>query len=419
MKKFSALAVLLLMAAGCTSIEAPFGGADIDDILGEADSRVDEPEPREPTADDLYDPARMPIYKITLEPAAEEQLAAQPRAYVAAGLELIDSFGSERVEVGLKLKGHGSFRTLEQKAAFRIKIDAIHERQTLRGLKALTLNNMTQDTSLMAERLSYHVFRAFGAPASRTNHALVYVNDTFFGIYANIETPNEEFLAGWFEDPHRNLYEQVSGRDFHRSTGIELLELETNEKQPDDRTKLHALREACIAFDLERARELVDWPQFLLFSALEAAVNQVDGYSYALNWPNNYRVYDSDTGFVFIPSGLDWATGRVKTQDGGLFIDPFWVRPSHGVLMRMCLADQLCTDEYSAVIEMVAGRWDELELEDHLNGWSAQIAESLLTDTRRESSVKRAIDNREVRRNFIRGRAQALRDAVSRRQAQN
>lgn len=85
--------------------------------------------------------------------------------------------------------------------------------------------------------------------------------------------------------------------------------------------------------------------------------------------------------------------------------------------MRMCLADQLCAEEYSGVIEMVAARWDELELEDHLNGWSAQIAEGLLADTRRDRSVKTAIKNRELRREFIRGRAQALRDAVERRRA--
>lgn len=108
MKKCCVVAALLLMAAGCTSVAAPFSGADIDDILGEGDSPGDKPGPRQPSADDLYDPARMPIYKITLEPAAEEQLTAEPRMYVAGELELIDSFGSERVHpVGPRLGDRG------------------------------------------------------------------------------------------------------------------------------------------------------------------------------------------------------------------------------------------------------------------------------------------------------------------------
>jgi hypothetical protein len=405
------VACALLNTTGCTGA-LPEQGAKLNEVL-EAVEGADlyetgsNPAVQNDSSYELYSPKRLPTFKITLDPFAEEQLAFEPREYVPASLELIEGESSERVEVGLKLKGQGSFRALDAKAAFRIKIDKYDKGQTLRGLAELTLNNMVQDHSLMAERLAYHVFRELGVAAPRANHALVYVNEVFFGVYANIETPTEKFLASWFQNPDRNLYEQ-SGRDFDHPRAPESFELETNEKQFDDRATLYALQEACIARDLARARELVNWPKFLLYSAIEAAVNQVDGYSYAQTHPNNYRIYDSDEGLVFIPWGLDWALSNVATQDNGLFVDPLWVRPTHGVLMRMCLADGECTREYLEVVETVATRWDELLLLDHMEAWSAQIDEALWMDDRREVAVEQALESRAIRREIILGRAQAL-----------
>jgi hypothetical protein len=270
---------------------------------------------------------------------------------------------------------------------------------------------MMQDGTMMAERLAYHLFREMGAPASRANHALVYINDEYYGVYANIETPDEEFLAEWFEDPDRTLYEEA-GVDFDQPNSADLFERETNEQQAEDRENLRALTEACMASDLGRVRELVDWPKFLLFSALEASVNQVDGYSYAQSWPNNYRIYDSAHGIVFIPWGVDWAFGPVATQDGGLFVDPFWVRPTHGVLIRMCLADSDCRQEYREVIARVAARWDDMNLEEKMDRWIEQTQEAFDSDERRESTVEGVLGDRENTRLFIRGRAQALLDAL-------
>jgi hypothetical protein len=361
---------------------------------------------------DVYDPDRLVIYKLRVGQLAEERLATNPREYVPATLEFVDGDATEHMEVGLRLKGEATFRTLDGKAAFRIKVDKFHSGQRLRGLRALTLNNMLQDSTLMAERLAYHVFREMGAPAPRANHAMVYVNDVYFGLYANIETPNEDLLARWFEDPDRNLYEEA-GIDFDEANAADSFERETHEKQSDDREHLRALAEACSAGDLKRARELVDWPKFMLFSALEASTNQVDGYSYAQAFANNYRIYDSADGFVFIPWGLDWTFGPVATQDGSLFVDPLWVRPEHGVLMRMCLADQECTREYVKVVELVAARWDGMKLEDLMGRWIEQTEEAFAADLRREVTLEAAQADRETSREFIRGRARALLEAIA------
>ena len=381
----------------------------VDSELGKTD------EPPVDPSESVYGQDRLPTFRITFSDRTEARLRFAPKEYAPAILWIVEGDQeSEPLEVGLKLKGEGSFKDLDGKAAFRIKVDKYHDGQRLHGLTDFTLNNMVQDPSTVAERLAYHVFRELGVPASRSNHALVYVNDVYFGLYANVETPNEDFLARWFEDPSRNLYEE-SGKDFEHAKSAQSFELETNKKQPDTRERLFALQEACMDSDLERVRELVRWPEFLMFSALEAAVNQVDGYSYAQSGPNNYRIYDSEHGLVFIPWGLDWALGSVATQDGGLFVDPFWVRPRHGVLMRMCLADADCTDEYKQVVEQVAARWDSLDLEAQMDEWLAQISEPFDQDIRRMTSDELVQGRQEERRRFIRGRAESLQAAVAAR----
>lgn len=360
---------------------------------------------------DLYDAARLPTFKLRFAVEAQLELEAEAREYVPATLELIDGESSESMTVGVRLKGRGSFRELSGKAGFRVKIDKYVADQRLRGLKDLTLNNMIQDRSLMSERLAYTAFRELGVAAPRANHALVYVNDVYYGVYANIETPNEDFLARWFRDPSRNLYEQV-GRDFDDPTSVASFELETNKKRSDERATLRALHAACKARDLSRTRRLIDWPKFLRYSALEATVNQVDGYSYAQTIPNNYRIYDSENGLVFIPWGLDWAFGDVATQDGSPFLDPFWVRPSHGVLMRMCLADHRCRADYTEVIRTVAQSWDALQLEAQMEQWSLQVDEAFRAEERREITIEEALASRETRRQIVRHRAQTLFDVV-------
>ena len=89
------------------------------------------------------------------------------------------------LSVTLKLKGNSSFRDLDHKAAFKIKLA---KGQPLLGLKKLTLNNMVQDGSMVHETLAYQTFRAAGVPAPRTGYAFVRVNGEPYGVYLNLET---------------------------------------------------------------------------------------------------------------------------------------------------------------------------------------------------------------------------------------
>jgi hypothetical protein len=97
----------------------------------------------DPSAE-LYDPERLPRFDIALSDAGMVALDEDPETYVEAELRYEDETVSR---IGLRIKGEGSRRTLDGKAAFKLKFDEFVADQTFRGLRRLTLNNMVEDPS--------------------------------------------------------------------------------------------------------------------------------------------------------------------------------------------------------------------------------------------------------------------------------
>ena len=104
-----------------------------------------------------------------------------------------------RISVGLRLKGHTAFRTLDGKAAFKVKFGYAVSGQRFFGLKGLTLNNMVQDPSMIAEATTSLLVAATGAPAARVGYAYVRLNGADYGLYANVETIDAVMAHRWFD----------------------------------------------------------------------------------------------------------------------------------------------------------------------------------------------------------------------------
>jgi hypothetical protein len=144
----------------------------------------------------LYDPAAVARIDLTLTPEAIAALTADPSTYVPATFEMQigdDTFAARPAE--LKLKGHGTFRPIGKKAAFKLKFA---KKDRFLGLKKLTLNNMVQDASMIHETLGYEVLRAAGVPAPRTGFAYVTVNGKGYGLYLDLEPYDDVSLAHLF-----------------------------------------------------------------------------------------------------------------------------------------------------------------------------------------------------------------------------
>src|SRR5262245_14882126 len=98
--------------------------------------------------------------------------------------------------VGIRSRGLGS--RSGTKPGLRVDMDKYNVDQTFVGLKSFVLDNLTQDPSMLRERLSMAFFRRLGLPAPREAHARLYINDQFVGVYALVETIDKGFLGRSF-----------------------------------------------------------------------------------------------------------------------------------------------------------------------------------------------------------------------------
>jgi hypothetical protein len=344
-------------------------------------------------SDELYDPEVVPRFDIELDAAAVAALTLDPRRYVHGRFK----YGSEVVaDVGVRLKGEASLRTLEEKAPFKIKFDAYVPNQSFRGLRRMTFNNMVEDASFVAERLSYEVFRAAKLPAPRANSAQVFLNGQPFGVYANVETEDKTFLRRWFSSDDGNLYEEEQ-KDFLPGNET-AFELETNEGKNDRSdmtafiTALAGAKDASLLADLDAQ---LDTAHFLRFTAMEAVVNQWDMYGYTRFYPNNFRIYrDPAQGkFVFLPWGMDMSLKDFRGLGDHIAIyeparrynDPRGPITG-GLVFQRCLSSPGCTATYTATLRQMLAVFEQLDLGQRAQHHHQQIKTLVYADPRKEVS---------------------------------
>jgi hypothetical protein len=323
-----------------------------------------EPEPGE--AGWLFDPGKIVAIDLTLSPAAEAELEAEPDEYVEGGIAISTTDGTpggeehliaSRDPVGIRLKGSakGSFRPLSGKAAFKVKFKQFPGGSKFDGLKKLTLNNMVEDFSLIHETLAYTAYRGVGLPASRTGYAFVRVNGDPFGLYLNIEDMDDVALERWFgkfEEPPQHLYEGESGADV--IPGVDALSaeeggFEVDEGDPSNLDDLRALVAAVNSTEGEgwsaAVAPVADLTELTRIWAAEKYIGHWDGYAGQAGkfQPNNYFLYSDTVGvFQMLPWGADETFERRLAFDG----------PA-GLMFNKCLADPACEALYRKELRSV------------------------------------------------------------------
>lgn len=372
------------------------------------------------TSGELYDPEQVPRFDIDLPPESVQALGMAPDVYVRGTLRYA---GETLADIGVRIKGEASQRTLDEKAAFKLKFDEFVSKQSFHGLRRMTFNNMVEDPTYLAERLAFHFFREAGLPAPRCNHALVYVNGTLFGLYANLETEDKTFLRRWFTSDAGNLYEegQVDFEPGNETT----FDLETNEEK-NDRSDLTALIAALGSAKPESfladVGTQLDTQHFLAFTAAEAAVNQWDMYAYTVFYPNNFRIYRDPTAqkFVMLPWGMDMSmkpyrdSGRphILALELSRQYDNQGAPITSGRIFRQCLESPGCRSAYIKVVEDTATLYENAQLEPLAKKYYEQIKAHIAADPRTEYTAKQSQDGYESLLKTIRERPAALRESV-------
>ncbi|MCB9763093.1 MAG: CotH kinase family protein [Alphaproteobacteria bacterium] len=341
----------------------------------------------------VFDDSFVHTLHITLSPDSVTTLSRETEPYGTDPVYVPGDIVWDDVpvaNVGVRIKGRwGTWRPLDEKASFKIDMNRYVSGQDLDGFKALTLNNLIIDCSFMREPLAYPVYEAVGIPGPRTSYVEIFVNDELYGLYLNVETPDDRYLERHFDHPEGPLYDadyilwgngSYTVLDYYPDL-VQYFELE--EGEDPDHARLAALvaliEDAAGDPDFyERTAALWDWDHHHRMVAGEMWTGQNDGYS--LN-QNNYLTFLGPEGerARVLPWDHDYAF--LHARDWGFS----WDNPD-GRMTALCLDDPACRADQLAALETLLDRVPDLDLPDRAEAIADLIDPYIEDDPRRECS---------------------------------
>ncbi|MFM1941441.1 MAG: hypothetical protein RI897_423 [Verrucomicrobiota bacterium] len=374
------------------------------------------------TADELFEGTRLLEVEIRLEAADWEELCSQGErdflALLGGGAAPADRFtqfkaditidGKTIRDVGIRKKGFlGSLDP--EFPSLKVKFDEFVEQAPVEGLDRLTLNNNKQDASLASQYLTYALFNQAGVPAPRVSFARVTVNGKYLGVYSNVESVREPFLAEHFGDGTGEFYEGTLA-DFYPKAleGMEAKNKRT-ERGKARAEKLASLLESEESFNLAEVEKVVNLPEFMRFWVVESLLGMWDGY--CAN-QNNYFAYASPRDgerFHFMPWGADSSFTGGRGPFGGWGNSGPQSIYGQSLLANRLYATPGIPERYKQVMrEVLAEVWNEQELLAELHR-----IEALTRDHWHERQSRTGDGVQQVAR-FIEGRRAQLEGELAR-----
>jgi hypothetical protein len=350
---------------------------------------------------DLFDEKVITSYQVQIDPAewaAIHDEFVNWQARKAAGLDLKPyhamtlQVGSESVPAWIRLKGNSSWFSAvasnpNVKKQFVIAFDQGADPDArFHGTQKVELDMPSLDRSFLHVRLAQSFMRDVGLPALCANSAKLIINGEYYGLYANLEQTNKDFLKRIFPGEHQgDLWKKRS-------------DLQTNETDPNrDDSRQKALWSASSVAELGG---LMDIEASLRTWAAEALLPQPDGY-----WGgnSNFYVYDHPTrGFIWLTDDLD-ATFEFMPAD----MHPmyFWLNRSPprkpGPQYVTLMADERWRGRFIEILAQLVEGWDVAQLQGRVTTWSAQIADALATDPNRSGTFERNQEQQAALSSFL------------------
>jgi hypothetical protein len=115
--------------------------------------------------------------------------------------------------VGIKYKGNSSYSTNNGKNPMHIELDYLLPNQNYQGIKDLKLSNSFADPTFIREPLSYEILRQY-TDAPLANHAKLWINGVYWGLYGNVESINKRFVRNHFKTDGNNPFFKCNPADF-------------------------------------------------------------------------------------------------------------------------------------------------------------------------------------------------------------
>ena len=320
----------------------------------------------------IFDPATVHHLTLTLTEAAVNALRSSPTAWVSAELTFQ---GETWSQVAVRVKGSSSFQDIDHKPALKIKFHEYLPSQRFHGLERLTLNNEVWDPTMMAENLSYEAWRENGSPAPRTGYAAVTLNDRALGLYALIESMDDDYIEHQWPDSDGGLWEMTRNCDFDGDCSCFSLQ-ETGSAYVADAITMGC--EAVEAGTTEALKAAFDWEALIAFLAVELSLNHPDSYSFNLN---NFFVYHEPVTdrLSLSPWGADstfiyaYPPSSPNPDCEPLYNDVLADTTPSGWLMDFCLDDPSCSADLRAKVLEVADWMESSDLTGRMETTAAML----------------------------------------------
>lgn len=264
--------------------------------------------------------------------------------------------------IGVRLKGENSFLPFDEKPSLKLKFDKFQDGLRFAGLKELTLNNMSNDYSMMHERVAYRLMREAGIPASRCSHVTLTVNGENYGLYAGLEGVDKRMIERWRSD-QGSMFEvwDVDFYDFY----VNDFQVEFGE---DDRTHIQGAADAMERSGSGQAMialaDHMDVDQFVRFFAAESVIGQFDSYPFGNPGDDAHIYVDPDIDrLIWLPHGMDETFYSPERN-------PMEV---NGIIARRCLEVEECKADYMAAV------WELQALSEEIDqvGYARQVREQI------------------------------------------
>jgi hypothetical protein len=279
----------------------------------------------------LYDPATLRTFFLEFEDAGWE---AELVAFNNTDVEVpatVTVDGRVYRDVGIHFRGNSSFNVGNgYKRSLNLSFDFVHDGQAIGGYRTLNFLNANTDPTLMRTVLSMHIARQY-IPAPKANFVRVVINGENWGIYANAQQFNKEFVSEHFnttkgarwkipqgggsgggfvyqgDDPARYRSFQIKSKDEPEAWAAIIDLAKTLQQTPPE-----AL-EAALATRL-------DIDAYLRFLALDNVMASGDGFYTRVADYSLYRDPNGRFHFIFHDANEMFSSGG--RGGGGLQLDP-------------------------------------------------------------------------------------------------
>ena len=284
---------------------------------GKPDPRVS-PDDVTPSDEPLYDPQVLRTIFIDFEDNEwEAELADFNNTDVEVPATLTVD-GKQYPNVGVHFRGMSSFMMVQagSKRSLNLSLDFEDSKQRLLGYKTLNLLNAHEDDSFLSSVLYSHIARQH-MPAPKANFVKVVINGESWGVYANVQQFNKEFLAENFPSTKGTRW-KVTGSPMggggleYLGDNVEDYKRRYDMKSGEDNKAWKKLIKLCKtlnetpADELEAALEpMLDIDGLLWFLALDNALINCDGY-----WirASDYSIFlDAKGKFHILPHDMNEA----------------------------------------------------------------------------------------------------------------